>query len=93
MKGEGRYFSVLLRGSSLGAEKMREMIIESLNIGMPKKEIFHGKEVNTGICKNPVPVPLNLKRTAMVLKKSWQYRHFQNPYDLHHKYFLNVQIE
>ncbi len=43
---------------------MREMIIESLNIGMPQKEIFHGKEVNTGICKKPVPGPLNLKKTG-----------------------------
>lgn len=43
---------------------MEEMTIESLNIGMPKKEIFHGKEVNTGICKNPVPGPLNLKRNG-----------------------------
>ncbi len=43
---------------------MREMIIESLNIGMPKKEIFHGREVNTEICKNPVPGPLNLKKTG-----------------------------
>src|SRR5574341_567817 len=30
------------------------MIIESLNIGLPRKEIFYGKEVRTGICKKPV---------------------------------------
>ncbi len=38
------------------------MIIESLNIGMPEKEMFHGKEVNTGICKQPVSGPLSLKK-------------------------------
>lgn len=37
------------------------MIVEALNIGLPKKEIFHGKEVTTGICKRPVSGPLNLR--------------------------------
>lgn len=36
------------------------MIIESLNIGLPKKETFHGREMITGICKTPVSGPLNL---------------------------------
>jgi MOSC domain-containing protein YiiM len=36
------------------------VIIESLNIGLPKKETFHGREIITGICKTPVPGPLNL---------------------------------
>ncbi len=36
------------------------MLIESLNIGLPKKETFHGREFTTGICKTPVPGPLNL---------------------------------
>lgn len=36
------------------------MIIESLNIGLPKKETFHGREITTGICKTPLPGPLNL---------------------------------
>jgi len=30
------------------------MIIESLNVGLPKKEIFQGKEIQTGMCKQPV---------------------------------------
>ena len=30
------------------------MIVKSLNIGLPKKEIFYGKEITTGICKQPV---------------------------------------
>jgi MOSC domain-containing protein YiiM len=30
------------------------MIIKSLNIGMPKQELFHGKEFLTGMCKHPV---------------------------------------
>ncbi len=36
------------------------MIIESLNVGLPRKEIFPGKEVRTGICKNPVSGPISL---------------------------------
>ncbi len=36
------------------------MIIESLNIGLPKYETFHGRELITGICKCPVSGPLNL---------------------------------
>ena len=38
------------------------MIIRSLNTGKPKKEIFNGKEVNTGICKKPVSGPVKLNR-------------------------------
>ncbi len=40
---------------------MNKMIVESLNIGLPKKEIFSGKEVITGICKKPASGPLKLK--------------------------------
>jgi MOSC domain-containing protein YiiM len=36
------------------------MIVESLNVGLPKKEIFDGKEIITGICKGPVSVSLHL---------------------------------
>ncbi len=36
------------------------IIIESLNIGLPKKEMFFGKEIVTGICKMPVTGPLPL---------------------------------
>lgn len=39
-------------------------VIESLNIGLPKKEIFRGAEVTTGICKVPVSGPLHLNRTG-----------------------------
>jgi MOSC domain-containing protein YiiM len=37
-----------------------KMIVASLNIGLPKREIFNGKPITTGICKKPVsgPVPL-----------------------------------
>ncbi|MEW6586270.1 MAG: MOSC domain-containing protein [Nitrospirota bacterium] len=38
------------------------MIIGSLNIGLPKKEVFSGKEILTGICKSPVSKPLRLKK-------------------------------
>jgi MOSC domain-containing protein YiiM len=30
------------------------MIIQHLNIGLPKRELFHGKEFVTGMCKKPV---------------------------------------
>jgi len=40
------------------------MIIESLNIGLPVQQTFHGKEVTTGICKKPVSQELLLKRTG-----------------------------
>jgi len=34
------------------------MIIKLLNIGLPKKELFHGKEFVTGMCKRPVTTSL-----------------------------------
>lgn len=34
--------------------------VKSLNIGLPKKEIFFGRELTTGICKQPVSGPLVL---------------------------------
>jgi len=36
------------------------MIIESLNIGMPVRETFHGKDVVTGISKQPVSGQIRL---------------------------------
>lgn len=41
------------------------MIIQSLNIGLPKKELFHGKEFITGICKQPVTGPLFLTKLGL----------------------------
>jgi MOSC domain-containing protein YiiM len=38
------------------------MIIRALNIGLPKKELFHGKTFLTGMCKKPVSVPVMLTR-------------------------------
>jgi MOSC domain-containing protein YiiM len=38
------------------------MIINSLNIGMPQKENFHGKDFLTGMCKKPVAGPLLLMK-------------------------------
>lgn len=38
------------------------MIIQMLNIGLPKKELFHGKEFMTGMCKKPVTIPLMLTK-------------------------------
>jgi MOSC domain-containing protein YiiM len=39
---------------------MNEMTIESLNIGLPKKERFNNKEVTTGIKKRPVTEEIHL---------------------------------
>ena len=39
---------------------MKSVVIESLNVGLPKKEVLGGLEILTGICKIPVPGPLNL---------------------------------
>lgn len=39
-------------------------VIESLNIGLPRNEIFQRVEIRTGICKEPVSGPVNLYRTG-----------------------------
>lgn len=36
------------------------MIVVSLNTGLPRKESFPGKEIFTGICKQPATSPLHL---------------------------------
>jgi MOSC domain-containing protein YiiM len=41
---------------------VKEIIIASLNIGLPGKETFHGKEITTGICKQPVTKELFLRK-------------------------------
>jgi MOSC domain-containing protein YiiM len=38
------------------------MIIQHLNIGLPKRELFHGKEFVTGMCKKPVSGSLLLTK-------------------------------
>jgi MOSC domain-containing protein YiiM len=43
---------------------MTEIIIESLNTGLPQKETFHEKTITTGICKKPVQGPLNLTKSG-----------------------------
>jgi len=43
---------------------MAKMVVESLNIGLPKKEFFHGREITTGISKKPVSGPVHLKKTG-----------------------------
>ena len=45
-------------------KKRESLIIQSLNIGLPQKEIFGGKEMTTGICKKPVVQSLLLKQTG-----------------------------
>jgi MOSC domain-containing protein YiiM len=37
------------------------MIVESLNVGLPKKEIFDGKPITTAICKKPVSGQVTLR--------------------------------
>jgi MOSC domain-containing protein YiiM len=39
---------------------MENMIVVSLNTGLPRKESFSGKEIFTGICKQPATSPLHL---------------------------------
>jgi MOSC domain-containing protein YiiM len=41
-----------------------EMIIQSLNIGLPARELFFGKEIITGICKKPLMGPVHLRKTG-----------------------------
>lgn len=43
---------------------MKKMVIESLNTGLPREEIFHGRKIRTGICKSPQPGPLRLGKTG-----------------------------
>jgi len=38
------------------------MSVKILSIGLPTKEVFHGKELTTGICKRPVDGPRLLTR-------------------------------
>ena len=42
-----------------------KILIESLNIGNPKDEIFHGKKIRTGICKVPVSEALQLGKLGL----------------------------
>ena len=41
---------------------MAKLIIKALNIGLPKRELFHGKEFLTGIRKHPVAGEVFLSR-------------------------------
>ena len=41
---------------------MNDLIIKSLNTGLPVKENFHGREMTTGICKKPVTGPIHLEK-------------------------------
>jgi MOSC domain-containing protein YiiM len=43
---------------------MFEMTVTSLNIGLPRKEIFQGKEITTGIGKKPVSGAVNLGKVG-----------------------------
>jgi MOSC domain-containing protein YiiM len=42
-----------------------KILVESLNIGLPKDEVFHGKKVRTGICKAPVSKALQLGQLGL----------------------------
>ena len=46
----------------INGDNPRKMIVASLNVGLPKREIFNGKSITTGICKEPVSGPLTLKK-------------------------------
>jgi MOSC domain-containing protein YiiM len=51
------------------------MIIKSLNIGMPMPEIFAGKEVSTGICKQPTDDAVDLSATGFIGDGSHNTKH------------------
>ncbi len=40
------------------------MIVVSLNVGIPRIEVFGGREFSTGICKQPTPAPVRLSTTG-----------------------------
>jgi MOSC domain-containing protein YiiM len=40
-------------------------IVKSLNIGLPVKEVFHGRETVTGICKKPVNKSVRLTASGL----------------------------
>lgn len=42
-----------------------KILVESLNIGHPKDEVFHGKKIRTGICKVPVSEALQLGQLGL----------------------------
>ncbi|MFO0753231.1 MAG: MOSC domain-containing protein [Thermodesulfovibrionales bacterium] len=41
-----------------------EMVIDTLSVGLPKKEVLYGRELTTGICKTPVLGLLRLGKTG-----------------------------
>jgi MOSC domain-containing protein YiiM len=43
---------------------MKMAAVESLNIGLPREEILHGRKIVTGICKRPMSGPLRLGRSG-----------------------------
>ena len=43
---------------------MKEIVVKSINMGLPNKEMFQGRETTTGICKKPVQGPLHLTKTG-----------------------------
>jgi MOSC domain-containing protein YiiM len=45
---------------------MSGMTIDSINIGLPKEETFHGEVVRTGICKHPTDRPVDLRKIGFV---------------------------
>jgi MOSC domain-containing protein YiiM len=58
---------------------MSKMIIQSLNVGTPQKEVFYGKEIVTAICKNPVFEPLFLSTTGLKSDSVANTRHHGGP--------------
>lgn len=43
---------------------MKKMIVESLNIGLPREESLYGRKIITGICKQPVAGPIRLLKSG-----------------------------
>lgn len=45
--------------------KNKKYLLESLNVGQPKKVLYNGREIQTGIYKEPVEHPLFLSKTNL----------------------------
>ncbi len=55
------------------------MVIEALNIGLPKTENFYGKEIISGICKQPVSGPQQLGKLGFGHDGVGDLRHHGGP--------------
>lgn len=58
---------------------MKKMLVESLNVSLPKIEHFNGRDIMTGICKQPVHSPLRLLKSGFEGNGVADLRHHGGP--------------